>query len=143
MDGLILISKLSEYFLHKICFYFFVPSLKAKISDKEFWESNVVLDPNELLRQIEAENISVVFACLNDLKYSVHVSHLPFLCRLYRTKLVTLKSGSAVELQSLFGKKNLFMLGISRNNTFIEFCLQFPDIDILDPMKLPQLRIKK
>lgn len=124
-------------------FYFFVLSLKTRISDKECWKTNVILDPNEIMRQIEAGNISAVFACSNDLKYSVHVAHLPFLCRLHGAKLVSLNSGSATELQSFFGKKNLFMLGISKNNIFLEFCQQFPDIDILDPKKLPQMSIKK
>ena len=118
-------------------------SLRAKISNKEVWKSNIILDPNELLRQIESKYVSVVFVCSNDLKHSVHVSHLPFLCRLTGTKLVVLKSGSMADLQLFFGKKNLFMFAISKNTEFLEFTLQFPDIDILDPNALPQMSIKK
>lgn len=118
-------------------------SLRAKISNKELWKSNVIIDSNELLRQVESKNIAVVFVCVNDLKHSIHVTHLPFLCRLTGTKLVVLNAGSASELQSYFGKKTLFMFAISKNTEFSEFTTQFPNIDVLDPNELPQMQIKK
>lgn len=123
---------------HLLCY-----SLRAKISNGEKWKSNVIIDPNELLRQLENKNISVVFVCSNDLKHSIHVAHLPFLCRLTGTKLVVLNAGSAPELQSYFGKKTLFMFSISKNIDFSEFNLQFPEIGILYPNILPQMHIKK
>lgn len=95
------------------------------------------------MRQAESENISVIFVCSNDLKHSVHVAHLPFLCRLTGTKLVTLKAGSINDLQLFFGMKTLFMFAISKNSEFSEFTSQFPDIDVLDPNTLPQMSIKK
>ena len=103
----------------------------------------MILDPNDILRQLESKNISVVFVCSNDLKHSVHVAHIPFLCRLTGTKLVVLNAGSAMELRSFFGKKNLFMFAISKNTEFSNFTIQFPEIDILDSNTLPHVSIKK
>lgn len=103
----------------------------------------MIIDPNTLLRSLESNNISIVFVCLNDLKHSVHVFHLPFLCRLTGTKLFVLKPGSATELQSYFGKKNLFMFAVYKNNDTKDFDLQFPEFELLDPALLPQMSIKK
>ena len=133
-------SKINSEFIQE---YVQIFSLRSHLLNKEQWNSCVILDPNSILREIECKNISVVFVCSNDLKYSVHVAHLPFLCRLNQTKLVILKHGSAVELQSYFGKKNLFMFAISKNCDTAQFSEQFPEIEPFDPTSLPQMLIKK
>ncbi len=117
-------------------------SLRAEVS-KDSWENLVLTEPNEILRKIESHKISVVFVFLNDLKHSVHVAHIPFLCRLSGTKLVVLKPGSAKELQSYFGSKNLFMFAVSKHDDTIKFSSHFSDIDPFNPNQLPQVSIKK
>lgn len=116
--------------------------LRGKCSNEE-WKTRVILNPNDVLRQIEKKKISAIFVCSNDLKYAVHVSHFPFLCRLNGTKLITLKAGSYVELQSYFRKKNLFMFAITCDHEMMEFSKQFPEIESFDAATLPLTTIKK
>lgn len=117
-------------------------SLRAEVP-KDSWENLVITEPNEILRKTESHKISVIFVCLSDLKHSVHVAHIPFLCRLSGTKLVVLKPGSAQELQSYFGSKNLFMFAVSKHDDTLKFTSNFPDIDPLNTNQLPQVSIKK
>lgn len=109
----------------------------------ETWKSEIILEPNVLLRKLESKSLSVVFVCSNDLKHSVHVAHIPFLCRLTGTKLVVLKAGSAKELQTYFGKNNLFMFAVSRHGDFTGLSAQLPDIEPLNLDCLPPASIKK
>lgn len=95
------------------------------------------------MREIECQKVSVLFACPNDLKYGIQLAHVPFICRLTRTKLVVLKPGSAQELRAYFGKNNLFMIAISNLYYKGNFAAQFSDIDPINPNLLPQVTIKK
>ena len=117
--------------------------LRTKFSEKESWRNNLIIEPNEILRLLESRKLSIIFVCLNDLKHSVHVAHLPFLCRLTETKLVVLKSGSAQELHSYFEKKDLFMFAVSKHTESTNFSVHFPEFEKLDPSLLPQMSIKK
>lgn len=112
------------------------------MTNDSLWKSEVILDPNTLLRKIESKKISIVFVCLNDLKYTVHVAHLPFLCRLNETKLVVLKAGAAKELQSFFGKKSLFMFGLTRHAEIEKFTDNYPPVEALPDGILPAMSIK-
>lgn len=142
MDVQILINKLNEYIGIKNIFSVFF-SLRAEIPN-ESWSKSIITNPNNVLRYIESQIVAVVFVCLNDLKHSVHVSHIPFLCRLTKTKLVVLKPGSAKELNSYFGKKDLFIFAIRKSADAGEkFASQFPDIEPINPNQLPQVAIKK
>jgi hypothetical protein len=122
------------------CFNFF--RLRGTLSSNK-WDNLLLLNPNNILRQIEQKNVSVLFVCSNDLKYAVHAAHLPFLCRLNNTKLVVLKAGSAIEMHSYFGNNNLFMFGFLNSPEIVEFSNQFAEIEPLDVSSLPRTSIKK
>jgi hypothetical protein len=142
MDVQILINKLNEYKETKNIFSYFF-SLRAEVPS-ESWNNLIITNSNSVLRDIESQLVSVVFVCSNDLKHSVHIAHIPFLCRLYRTKLVVLKSGSAKDLNSYFGKNDLFMFAIRKNSDSGNiFASQFPDIEPINPNQLPPVSIKK
>lgn len=142
MDVQILINKLNEY-KGASNIFLTVFSLRVEVPI-ECWNNIIITNANDVLRDIECQLVSVVFVCSNDLKHSVHISHIPFLCRLTRTKLVLLKSGSANELNSYFKKKDLFMFAIhKKSDAGKAFASQFPDIEPIDTNQLPPMTIKK
>lgn len=103
------------------------------------------MDPNVLLRELEAGRVGIVFAFLKDLKYNMAVAHLPFMCRLKGVRLVAMEAGAAAEFNAYFsgGKEPLFMFALKNSQLLEAFLNQFPAPEPLDPTILPALQVKK
>ena len=108
----------------------------------------IFTDPNQILRELEAKQLSLVAVCLEDLKHSVVVQHVPFLCRLTATKLVGLSSGSSQDLSTLMHQKNVFIVGFRKGiaekiAAVTMWISQFQSINPIDLDKYPELKINR
>lgn len=113
-----------------------------------------MLDPNDLLRDLESGKLAVVFAFKADLRFPMAVAHLPFMCRQSGTALVEMKAGAAQEFGDLLqvpqAKKststnNLFMFALRKDVAAVvdRFSDQFPKQSAIDPNHLPSLIVKR
>ncbi|PJF17560.1 ATP-dependent 6-phosphofructokinase [Paramicrosporidium saccamoebae] len=86
----------------------------SRLRPKTGNDSPVVIGLNEVTRCLEARTLAGVLACRDDLQYPQVVAHLPFQSRLSGALVVALPAGSAGELSTLFGIKNVSVVGIRR-----------------------------